>query len=678
MMTSTMNRMIGRARLLLLAMALLLTSASTLRAQSGQTVYDTTYISETESIPIWVGGIHPETSLENWSVEMRGLPGIPSCCPEYLSGSGRTIGLDVEGGLVLGNNLRLVGEIGYGLINGTFRTVEEEFLDAGNGGVTGEIEHTIDIALQRIRFSPMLEFSPVARLWVGGGLALGITTAGDFEQTERLLSPDNVRFENRQRTRLSQSGSIPERSSILFGLKSIVRYELPLDTANRLHLVPFAGIDLDLSEGISGTNWRRRGLTFGLGVRYRRERTETRVIDTVITSRVLDSIIVAIPDPDILINVLTEHGNAVETIDSLHLDAVRTSTLVPLLNDIFFDEGSAEIPSRYEKTTAEETTYFSESQIDGEAFDIYYRILSIIGERMRRYPESTLNLVGCNTNIGPEKGNKELSRKRAESIRDYLVEIWQIAPERMTLSARNLPASPSPLRNEDGRSENRRVELSSSDRRIFAPVLTHDTAIRPNRSVIYFEMKDREKYHGWSLEARQGLEVIMKESGEGTPPEKIPLAVTSGAAMLKLTEEPIRYWLTLTDAKGELHTDNGEIGISRSESARQGSEAYWMVVFGYNRRKLGEKAEETIKKVARWVEERDGEIVEMVGQTDRSGNANYNKILSRDRAAAVAKPLNVTGDLIRGVGNTLLEYPNDLPEGRYYSRNVKVVTRTDE
>lgn len=669
---------ITRRTLTLTVLTIALLSALTLHTQTPQQVFDTTYVFETEEVQLWSFGLHPGTSFENWNVEMSGLPGVPSCCPEYRVGSGSELSIRMESSKRLREGLRLTGSIGYAIVRGTFEAIEEEFLDNGHVGEAGEILHELRVRTGELFLAPTIEYSPLPNLWVGLGPNVRLALSGSYEQQERILTPENVTFENQRRTRLELDGSLPEQNLLNLGLRSLLRYELPLDSLGSLALVPTIGYDLDMTEGISGTGWRRSRLHVGLGIRLQPHSTEVVSIDTIITPRTLDSMVVKIPDTDILVNVLAEHENSVETIDSLYLEVVRTTTLVPLLDDIFFEEGSAKIPARYNQPAADELAEVIGTTIDGEAFDVYYSILRIVGRRMQQNPEAILTLTGCNTDVGVEKGDKTLSRNRAETIRSYLATVWSIAPERMKIVARNLPAAPSPKRTEDGRSENRRVELSSSDRRIFAPVLTHDTAIRPSRSVIYFEVRDPQKYVSWKLEARQGTRIIMHEEGMDTPPEKIPLAVASGAATLKLTDEPIRYWLTLTDRDGVSKSDDGEITVSRAETVRQGAEAYWMVVFGYNRRDLGERAEETIAKVDAWLGDRGGYLVEMVGQTDRSGNADYNRELSRDRAAAVAAPLGAASDIIRGVGNTLLEYPNDLPEGRYYSRNVKIVTRTDE
>jgi outer membrane protein OmpA-like peptidoglycan-associated protein len=68
----------------------------------------------------------------------------------------------------------------------------------------------------------------------------------------------------------------------------------------------------------------------------------------------------------------------------------------------------------------------------------------------------------------------------------------------------------------------------------------------------------------------------------------------------------------------------------------------------------------------------------IVGYTDRVGDAAYNKRLSTDRAKTVAEMLpglSVSRKSTSGVGESVLLYDNDLPEGRFYCRMVEIMLR---
>ena len=60
----------------------------------------------------------------------------------------------------------------------------------------------------------------------------------------------------------------------------------------------------------------------------------------------------------------------------------------------------------------------------------------------------------------------------------------------------------------------------------------------------------------------------------------------------------------------------------------------------------------------------------------RTGDANYNKKLSLDRADATKKALGINNAITNGIGNEELLYNNDLPEGRFYCRTVNIIVKT--
>ena len=58
------------------------------------------------------------------------------------------------------------------------------------------------------------------------------------------------------------------------------------------------------------------------------------------------------------------------------------------------------------------------------------------------------------------------------------------------------------------------------------------------------------------------------------------------------------------------------------------------------------------------------------------GNDDFNLRLSTQRAQAVAKALDHPNVIARGVGETILLYSNDTPEGRFYCRTVDIISET--
>ena len=152
--------------------------------------------------------------------------------------------------------------------------------------------------------------------------------------------------------------------------------------------------------------------------------------------------------------------------------------LIPLLPYIFFDSGSAVIPSRYVLfTSPEQTATFSEHAIHGDALELHHNILNILGERLRHYPSASVTIGGYNT-TQPEIGEtRETAYKRAEVVREYLRTIWGIDTSRLRLlGSAGLPRFVSNLRDPICIRENRRTEILSEEWEIIRPIFTERVA----------------------------------------------------------------------------------------------------------------------------------------------------------------------------------------------------------
>jgi outer membrane protein OmpA-like peptidoglycan-associated protein len=64
------------------------------------------------------------------------------------------------------------------------------------------------------------------------------------------------------------------------------------------------------------------------------------------------------------------------------------------------------------------------------------------------------------------------------------------------------------------------------------------------------------------------------------------------------------------------------------------------------------------------------------GYTDAMGDDDVNKRLSQRRAKSVADRLKLKNAIVEGIGEDLLLYSNDTPEGRFYCRTVQIIIET--
>ncbi len=77
----------------------------------------------------------------------------------------------------------------------------------------------------------------------------------------------------------------------------------------------------------------------------------------------------------------------------------------------------------------------------------------------QRYPEGKIRVYGYTDSIGSKQENKDLSRARAEAVRNFLVSNGQIAEDRIDVNAEGEKKPVASNETAEGRKQNRRVEI---------------------------------------------------------------------------------------------------------------------------------------------------------------------------------------------------------------------------
>lgn len=372
--------------------------------------------------------------------------------------------------------------------------------------------------------------------------------------------------------------------------------------------------------------------------------------------------------------------------DTLHLFAYRTigTRLHPLLTYLFFDKGSADLPSRYIQRAAEETASFSESDLrDVSTLGIYYNVLDIIGSRLQRNPSATIRVLGTEPDVPQGMPEGALAHARAEKIRGYLEARWKIEPRRIDIATRRDPATPTNPETEDGAAENRRVEISSESYDIMEPVVLTDTTLTVTLPKLRIQpaIPHASEHAAWEISAQGGLPggATATFTGTGSPAGfDLPLDSLLPrrlAPSLFSTSRSVDVTLTATDG-GQQRRVQRSIPIALqlgSDSVHFGAGYYSLILFDFGSFKLRSEHQRTIELVNQRTEH--SAEARVLGYTDKLGEADYNRRLSTDRANAVAALLRAKVSETIGYGKGVLLYDNALPEGRFYSRSVTIETK---
>jgi outer membrane protein OmpA-like peptidoglycan-associated protein len=375
----------------------------------------------------------------------------------------------------------------------------------------------------------------------------------------------------------------------------------------------------------------------------------------------------------------------------IRVEEFLANRYLPLLNYIFFDENSSDLHERYTQLTQEQVdAFFIPKLYNYEPLRAYQQILNIVGRRMYMYPQAKVTLTGCNAFFGAEKGALALSLRRAQAAREYLLDTWKIDSTRITVKARNLSENPSvPITEDDKIVENRRVEVTTDTPEILEWIVTPDTLRVINPPTIRFRLNARADngIKRWRLTVQQSGTLLRNFGGDGKPPEAITWEFAKeererGERIVR-TDQPLEYTLTLTDKQGEMYnTDVDSLPVEQITIQKKRRELrkdkefeqLSLILFEFDKAQLSDLHRRTAAFVKTRIKPKSE--VEILGFTDRTGSADYNRKLSERRAKQISDLVKHPKTNVRGVGKDELLYTNDLPEGRYYCRTVTVTIET--
>ncbi len=412
---------------------------------------------------------------------------------------------------------------------------------------------------------------------------------------------------------------------------------------------------------------------------------------------------------------LVEETNAVRETDAILLRVQQniSRSVLPLLPYIFFDGiNSTTLPDRYATLTSEQTRAFRETKLSPVVELVpkehsYYHVLNVVAERLLRYPAATLTIHGCTDNFTAEKSRADVAKVRGRLIQRYLREIWSIPESRLKLQeSPTSPTTPSlPLSEAEKQAENRRVELRSDTPAVLENITLIDTAralIVPNVRFVP-RLQNLFTCVSWKIAVRQQGSLVREFQGKGQPPERVEwtmdeeernkLSMNAGISEEKALK-PLEYELLCTDSAGIVHRSSvQELAFERVQEEREAAEhrtasfvagklleRFNLILFDFAKSTITQEQSPMLKLIQSRIKPRS--TVRVDGFTDRTGLAEFNEQLSLQRASNVAQMLGFTAEQlktnVRGYGASIELYNNDLPEGRFYSRTVRVLIETPQ
>ena len=371
----------------------------------------------------------------------------------------------------------------------------------------------------------------------------------------------------------------------------------------------------------------------------------------------------------------------------LLMEYVNIKESFPLLNYFFFDKNSSEMPSRYELFEDQsKTESFSEDKIQGGAIEHYYHLLNIYGERLRKHPAVKITLIGTTDGVEPKW--QELSKERANNVKNYLTDVWNIDPSRITVATKKLPDLPSSNKIPEGMEENRRVEIICDAWDVIKPVTFVQNAFNVTPKAVEFSYKggDSVSIDKYSLFVNNSRNVWNSFEFKDSKSNTYQYDWKNKKQELPIGLEHLDFKLKATDNGGD-ETETESIRIPIKEITSEVSklenilektiEKVSLILFDFNSYNPGTRNEVIMNEYVYPKLLDNSQYITSNGYTDIIGTPDYNLKLSVNRAEKVSSMLakKYSADKIRHVGHGAANplYSNDFPEGRFYNRTVQLL-----
>jgi outer membrane protein OmpA-like peptidoglycan-associated protein len=272
-----------------------------------------------------------------------------------------------------------------------------------------------------LTIEPSLRFAPFrSAFYLFGGPRFAFNMAKSFTYNQK----PNPAFPE-QPANPDVTGDFSNVHSSLISMQVGAGYDIPLSSQNKQTqavLSPFVSFQPYFGQSPRSTEtWTVTTLRIGAALKFGRGHKSS----TPATAA----------DVDVIFTVNSPKNIPVER---------RVRETFPLRNYVFFDVGSTEIADRYVLLSKDQVKDFKEDQLEvftpkklsgrsGREMVVYYNVLNILGDRLGKNSSASITLVGS-SETGPEDG-----KKMAESVKKYLVEVFDINASRISIEGRDKP-----------------------------------------------------------------------------------------------------------------------------------------------------------------------------------------------------------------------------------------------
>lgn len=537
--------------------------------------------------------------------------------------------------------------------------------------VEGSRENRIDATIRQLGLDLFARYNVDKLVYLFGGPTVGILLNKNAMQREVIISPPNGIFdESGTNVREVSSGDIAGASPLQIAVSAGGGIDFPLSPKTLL------GAEVAYSFPISKispeSNWNAGQLRFGLHLKFdiTPERPQPKLDTFVATPEPRTSTLAA------TVRILGLDNGREFDAPTIRVEEFVSRDAYPVLNSVFFDNGSSTIPNRYRTTNTTQT--IDSAALRGKSVgEVYVHNLDLLGARLRSNPNVTATIEG--QQISTE--TVEIASARAETVASYLSSTWGIDRSRLRTTARVVEPQTTILDEEA-----RKVDIVPSSPEVLDPLVLESITrtMNPPKLRIRTTMQTNGIVDRSTLTLAQGesplatFNRVLPVTDWPDDPLSFPLEDKELTASLEVSDN-LGGRVTATDSR---MVQQITVRRKRAEQiADREVERYNLITFEFDKSTLDERSRRIVDQIAQNVTASDA--IQVEGYTDVLGEEGHNLELATARANSVREALrtaigarSATVDInARGVGEKNL-VDNTLPEGRQLSRTVQItVTR---
>lgn len=517
-----------------------------------------------------------------------------------------------------------------------------------------------------------------------------------FTNQQKIISPQGILFRNNTRTLTLESGDL-QNLTINNGVTAAIQTRF--DFIDNLQLGAELSYRIGLNSIKSDEEWKTNILRLAVMLNLDNITPDSKSNNTPETEEITltnnqsnqdnETITNEVPTVKIdkEIKITKDRFLKNPKIENISiLETVVTQTY-PILPYIFFDTLSANIQNKYIKKY-ENSYQFDEKTLPQDNLEIYYYALDILGSRLAKN-KSSINLTALadTKEISNENDRNKLAYNRANNIKTYLNQKWNIDTNRVKINIKNIKSDEQNIR--DLSIENRRVEISSNDESLFEPIIHSKFIEYTTKNKIHkaeFEsIKELNKFDLYVANKDKMILIDKSMYDINKNGNKYQFTIKNSQNYLSKYKTFDDYYnesefiVVAENKDNQLDTAQVNFSVFKEESKFELGRLN-LIVFDYNSFEISNINKNMIKNFTSQAIKNNSKT-RIIGSTDLIGETNYNFKLSQDRADAVGNYLrqflkNYTFDEVKGIGPTEIKYDNNTPEGRFYCRTVMIEVKT--